>query len=168
MKIQVGGLSEGVYQYRFEAKASDLALGENFPGDLAVDATLEKTGSQLYLKAEIRTTATFSCDRCVRPFARTLSPSYRMYYFWNDAAAGQFDPSEVQVLPVGATVVDISEDVRQTILLAVPYKLLCRDDCKGLCPQCGQNLNEGTCHCATTIPDGRWEKLRALHNGPQD
>lgn len=169
MKIQVGGLSEGVHRYRFEAKASDLGLDNGFTGGITVEATLEKTGNQLYLNADIRTLAAFSCDRCVTPLEKVLTPSYRMYYLWDETAAARYDPSEVQVISAGLNVVDITEDVRQTILLSVPLKILCREDCKGLCPICGRNLNEGRCGCTNTMTDSRWEKLRELRGkGMQD
>jgi len=57
---------------------------------------------------------------------------------------------------------EIGERVRQLILLALPLKPLCRPDCRGLCPLCGQDLNEGECGCKREAPDSRWEKLKAL------
>jgi hypothetical protein len=67
------------------------------------------------------------------------------------------------VLP-GQTVIDLSDDARQTVLLALPLKHLCREDCRGLCPQFGRNLNEGTCDCRETRLDGRWDKLKEFQN----
>ncbi len=168
MIIQVGGLSDGVHKYRFEAKASDLNLGSEFSDGITVKATLEKTGGQLFLKAEIQAGASFRCDRCVTPFSTTLMPSYRMNYLPDESEAGRFDPSEVQIISPGLNVVDMRDDVRQTILLSVPLKLLCREDCKGLCPRCGKNLNEGPCSCTEPAPDTGWEKLRELHDNMRD
>ena len=169
MKIQVGGMSEGVHQYRFQVTASELGLGKDFPDDVNVEATLDKTGSQIFLNAGIRTVASFECDRCVTQFEAALSSSYKLYYVWDRAEVGRFDPSEFQVIPAGLNVIDISEDVRQTILLSVPLKLLCRDGCKGLCPHCGKNSNETSCSCTDKVIDTRWEKLRSLQkNNMQD
>ena len=64
----------------------------------------------------------------------------------------------------GQTVIDMADDVRQTVLLSVPLKNVCRDECRGLCPLCGRNLNEGTCDCKETPVDGRWDKLKELQN----
>jgi uncharacterized protein len=64
----------------------------------------------------------------------------------------------------GQTVIDMADDVRQTVLLAVPLKNVCREDCRGLCPQCGRNLNDGACDCKETRVDGRWDKLKELQN----
>ena len=65
-------------------------------------------------------------------------------------------------MPPTLAVIDLGEDVRQTLILAVPLKLLCRPECKGLCPQCGTNLNNETCSCTTVEADPRWDALRAL------
>jgi len=58
--------------------------------------------------------------------------------------------------------VDLTEEIRQCLLLELPMKPLCRTDCKGLCPQCGHNRNEGPCSCRTEEPEDPWEKLRSL------
>jgi len=165
MKIQVGGLSEGIHLNDFQSRPSELGLGENFQKDVGVDATLEKTGTQLSLKAKIETVGMFECDRCLTQFEARLSSSYRMHYVPEGGShANIIDPTEIQVIPPGLSVIDISEDVRQTILLSVPLKLLCSEECGGLCPKCGRNLNTGPCTCTNTITDSRWEKLRSLQN----
>ena len=163
MKIQVGGLSEGVHRYQFRIPGAELHIGSEFHDDVKVAATLEKTGTQFFLSASIETSGNFVCDRCVTEFSIPFDPSYRMFYVQEGADSTQWDPADFQVVPSGLHVIDIAEDVRQTILLSVPLKLLCRDDCRGLCPHCGKNLNHESCSCTDAIPDSRWEKLRSLH-----
>ncbi len=163
MKFQVGGLSEGVHRFHFDVPASDVGLGEEF-SDVHTDVELDKTPNQIMLRAAIHTAAGFSCDRCTAPFASRLDSSYRMHYIWNEEEASIYDVAEVQVIPQGSAVIDITEDVRQTVLIAVPLKLLCREDCLGLCPHCGKDLNEGPCGCTTVEVDSRWDKLRALQD----
>jgi uncharacterized protein len=162
MKIQVGGLSDGVHQYSFQVESTDLGLNGSFTEDVIIDTTLDKTGNQLLLKATIRAAGTFECDRCILQFKRMLESSYQMYYVTEGAEHGQVDPSEIQIIPAGLNVIDIAEDVRQTILLSVPLKLLCSDSCEGLCPHCGANLNTERCTCTETVTDSRWEKLSTL------
>ena len=60
---------------------------------------------------------------------------------------------------------DLSDIVRQAIILAVGMKPLCSEDCRGLCPDCGVNLNKQSCRCASEKIDPRWEGLKKLHNG---
>lgn len=162
MKIQISGLSEGIHQYTFEVRAREIELGEQFRETLTVHATLDKTPTQILLSATIHTHGTFECDRCIAPFSVTLSPSYTMVYVYEGNDSGHLDPSEFQMIPSGTNMINIAEDVRQTLLLAVPLKLLCSEQCKGLCARCGKNLNDGACSCREEIVDTRWERLRQL------
>ncbi len=162
MKIQIGGMSEGIHRYRFQVASDMLQLGGQFLNDIVIDATLDKSNAQILLTASIQAAARFECDRCVSPFERALSTTYTMLYVTEGSDTDQLDPAEVQVIPAGLHVIDITEDVRQSVLLAVPLKLLCSENCKGLCPTCGQNLNTGNCSCAHEESDSRWEGLRRL------
>ncbi len=164
MKIQVGGLSEGLHSFHFETPSAELGLAENFARDVVTDVVLEKTGTQLFLKAVICAEGRFTCDRCLTEFDAPLTSSYRMYYMPEGSEGTNVDPSEAQVIPAGTSTIDLTEDVRQTILLSVPLKLLCSENCEGLCPRCGANLNTGSCTCTDTPIDTRWEKLRPLRD----
>jgi uncharacterized protein len=163
MKIQVGNLSEGIHTYQFHEKASELGLGEEFAGDIHVEATLDKTANQIALKGSVRAAGRFLCDRCAATFEKELAANYRMFYVWDGMESDDsLDPSEVQVIPHGLSIIDLTDDVRQTAILSVPLKLLCRDNCRGLCPSCGMDLNTGACHCGEMESDSRWDALRSL------
>lgn len=58
--------------------------------------------------------------------------------------------------------INVAGLVRENVLLALPVQPLCDDDCRGLCPRCGANLNRGPCSCSTTHRDPRWGKLESL------
>jgi uncharacterized protein len=77
--------------------------------------------------------------------------------------AGRFDNREnVVELPAGAKSVDLTEYVRSELLVTVPFKPLCKETCKGLCPRCGTDLNAGSCECKPEQAESRWEALRHL------
>ena len=162
MKIQISGLSEGIHRYDFKVMGSELALGEQLHSTVTVDVALDKTPTQILLTTHIQVSGAFTCDRCVAEFERKLSPSYRMLYVFEVDEMQHLDPAEFQVISAGENTIDIIDDVRQTIILAVPLKLLCNDQCKGLCPACGMNLNGDSCSCKEEIVDERWEQLRRL------
>jgi uncharacterized protein len=162
MKIQVGGLSDGVYQFAVAAEASSLELDGHFPEDVVAHVTIEKNATQIFLTAAVSTNAMYECDRCLTPFSMPITSSYRMYYMTEEVPGSHIDPAELQIVPPGFSVIDLSDDVRQTVLLAVPLKLLCRENCKGLCPHCGTNLNLGACTCIESVVDTRWEQLGKL------
>ena len=65
------------------------------------------------------------------------------------------------LLPLGTNIINISSDVNEYLALAVPYKILCKEECAGLCPQCGKDLNVEQCTCEKEI-DFRWNKLREI------
>ena len=72
---------------------------------------------------------------------------------------------DIRKLTSDTNIIDISDAVRDSVLLAVPLKLLCREDCAGLCQRCGKNLNhaaDGSCDCGTGETDSRWNKLAGL------
>jgi uncharacterized protein len=123
---------------------------------------VEKTGNQVFLNASLEARCTFTCDRCLTEFERVLEPHYRMIYVFEETEADRFDPSEVQLISSALPVIDIAEDVRQTLLLSIPLKLLCREECRGLCPHCGTNRNLASCSCRDERTDQRWEALKKL------
>ncbi len=165
MKIPVAGLGEAVHEYHFDRPASSLSLGSEF-SDVHVDAQLEKRPDELYLEVRIRTAARFTCDRCLAEFTRKIKSGYTMHYLYSEAGAAHFDPAEVQVIAPGTPSIDLVEDIRQTVLVAVPLKLLCKETCKGLCPTCGKDLNESACGCRPEPHDSRWDALKALRDKP--
>ncbi len=162
MKIQVGGLSDGIYQFALAEDATSLELDGQFKDQVSANVTVEKNGAQIFLKAGVSAQGAFECDRCLTPFVSRLASSFRMYYVVGETADSRIDPAELKIVPPGFSVIDLSDDIRQTVLLSVPLKLLCREECKGLCPHCGVNLNFRTCTCSETSVDPRWEQLMRL------
>jgi len=67
---------------------------------------------------------------------------------------------EVQYLSPDTNIIDLGEDVRQFLILSLPLKILCREDCAGLCPVCGANRNRSSCSCTTEEGDPRWAELK--------
>lgn len=162
MKIQIGGLSEGAHEFDFQATAEEIDLGESFPGVVRVEVVAEKTGSQIVLKGDVHTEGRFICDRCAGDFTLALPASYKMYYVTEGGEFAGVDQSEMQTIAPGSGFIDITDDVRQTILLAVPLKLLCTEQCRGLCPKCGENLNDELCSCNGTERETHLEEHKSL------
>ncbi|MBE0594386.1 MAG: DUF177 domain-containing protein, partial [Gemmatimonadales bacterium] len=98
-----------------------------------------------------------NCRRCLVPVRLGVRVEVGALFSEDDAGD---DPS-TYVIPVGAGELDLGAMVREELLLAAPTYLACRDDCRGLCAQCGKDLNDGPCSCEPE-PDPRWAVLRAL------
>ena len=83
------------------------------------------------------------CDRCLTPVERDLSMNFE--HILVHELAGE---DEEEFIVCGDYTLNLDELVAMDILLELPTRILCREDCKGLCPKCGTNLNESTCNCS--------------------
>jgi DUF177 domain-containing protein len=164
MKINISNLSEGIHEYKFEETPSSIELDDRFSKPVIVNVELEKRRRQLFLTAQVKTSGTFVCDRCLEDFETHIDVDYRMTYVNDMNEAGEIDQDELTVIHASTNEIDIAEDVKEYILLAVPMKLLCKEDCAGLCANCGTNLNHGTCNCPREESDPRWDKLKKITN----
>ena len=165
MKIRISRLSEGLHEYHFSSDPSEIGLENNFKKAVEVDVTLDKASRQMYLKSDIRSSGLFQCDRCLAELEQFVSCHFNMFYVYDELDTGSHPADEVQVISPDTVYIDLTEDVRQMVTLAVPLKLLCKDDCKGLCPRCGTNWNHQSCSCNAEVDDSRWEGLRdAINN----
>jgi len=162
LTINISKLSEGSHLYDFETDPQNLELDARFKGPVLAHATLQKVGRQIRLKADVETNGRFTCDRCLDEFDRNLSTHFEILYVTEEGAAPARTEDEIQYINPDATIVDLGEDVRQFLILAIPQKLLCSDECRGLCPVCGSNRNKVGCTCTRKEKDPRWEALRKL------
>ncbi|MBV8050806.1 MAG: DUF177 domain-containing protein [Acidobacteriaceae bacterium] len=120
------------------------------------------------LNGELSTSVEIACARCLEPVVQGVKRTFDLLYRPLGADAGREENT------VSGTESEISyyegeglllEDVlREQVLLAVPLKAICRQDCKGLCPQCGANLNVAQCSCAEPVEDPRWAALKDLRS----
>ena len=128
-------------------------------GDLKVDYVrgqllLTRTNRGALAKGQFSTELETECVRCLEPFHLALTvPMEEMFTF---SAAS--DP--IYLIDEGW--LDLRQPLREQIMLALPMHSLCRPDCKGLCPNCGHNLNEGPCTCNTEEIDPRLAGLKKL------
>jgi len=72
------------------------------------------------------------------------------------------DDEEVEIIPEGSKEIDLSKTLYEAIVIAQPICVVCKEECKGLCPHCGTNLNHTKCNCIKTRIDPRLEKLKLL------
>ncbi len=162
LKIRVSGLSPGTHEYSFRVSPSDLPLDENFDAPVEMTVRLEKTVRQIIVRSAITASGTFPCDRCLGTFRQAISCRYAMVYIHDEEEAERFPPEDVRVINPDVTVIDLAADVREMIMLSVPLKLLCREDCRGLCSSCGADLNVAECGCRNENANRPWQSLEKL------
>ena len=162
VKIRISGLANGLYDYHFTVAPAELGLDSNFGHPVEIDAAVDKTAGQINLRTSVATAGKFVCDRCAEEFDLNLANKYSVFYIYDASSEGELPPEEVQVLRADAVHIDLTEDIREFVLLSVPLKLLCREGCKGLCPRCGANWNAASCGCTQDAVDSRWQSLEKL------
>ncbi len=126
---------------------------------------IQKAGEEFYCQGVVSAQAIVTCARCLVDFDARLSNTAGFIVCTQEAYESKKDAidDEDYVLLRGSDLrADISDIVRQTIILALSMKPLCSETCKGLCPHCGTNLNERTCGCKVEHVDARWESLKRL------
>ena len=103
------------------------------------------------------------CRRCLEPVTVQIDDDVDLVFAPVDEGE---DSAEDQIcpLPPGLTDLDLGVPIREEIILSQSLLEVCREDCKGLCPQCGLNLNEDRCQCTSEEEDPRWDALRALND----
>jgi len=142
---------------------ADAELGLEGPVRLVLGATMTATG-QVLVTGVVEAPLLRECRRCLAPVHLTLRPEVALV--WTEpselGAESADDGEEVRILEPGAGEIDLGEAIREELILAAPTLVVCREDCKGLCPRCGADLNDGPCGCASDDRDPRWDPLRAL------
>lgn len=159
--INISKLSLGHHYRSLEAEPANIGLDARFNRTVRVDASLEKSNRQLLLRVQFTTGGLFTCDRCLDEFQQEVSSSYAIVYVTgNEPVEGEY--AEVQVISPDTNTIDLGEDVRQYAILALPLKMLCREDCAGLCPVCGVNMNRTVCLGHEDEMDPRWAVLKYI------
>ena len=117
-----------------------------FEHEVEYDFLAQIQGNALLVTGHLRTPATLRCSRCLRVFERPLG--VKQFVFHCELHGDDF--------------VDLTAQMREDIILELPQRALCVEDCKGLCPRCGKDLNQGPCRCKQSGGDLRWHALDNL------
>lgn len=127
-------------------------------GTLTVDGLVTFLGDRYLAKGTVRGRRQTVCDRCLRPVVRDLDCTFEQLF--------REQPDDDDSRLCDGQTLDLDDTVDETVRLAAPSQTLCREDCRGLCPQCGKDLNEGPCDCAPSFVDPRLDKLRQWRSKP--
>ena len=144
------------------ADLSDLQFGTCCPvtEPVKITGTVRNTADVLMMKGTITTCLHGVCDRCTKEFTEDVEIPVDVVLV--EELANE-DSEDEWVFPLVADAADLDEIIRTIFVLNMDSKLLCKPDCKGLCCQCGKNLNDGPCTCEKE-PDPRFAALRQLLN----
>ncbi|HLI54386.1 MAG TPA: DUF177 domain-containing protein [Acidimicrobiales bacterium] len=143
-------------------------VGELRVGDSVVAADVQVTTEAVLASVDggVEVTASVTavwsgrCRRCLRPVGGILSPEVRELY--RQRHPGEPPDQDEETYPLVGEMLDLRPMVRDALLLNMPIAPLCDEGCRGLCPSCGEDLNEGDCLCPPVAPDPRWAALDVL------
>ncbi len=146
MIIKIANLSLGRHVFDFTEKVEDIELNEPFFGEINTKVILNKLSDQLIAEVSSVVSAEFECDRCTCKFENQLTSSYQMIYLMRNDKT-ESDDINVTYINRETDKISLRNDVREFAILSIPMKKLCKEDCKGLCPRCGIDLNHDECKC---------------------
>ena len=161
MKINVKRLLNGeITTQPFEY---DFPLGYDgsdysFPENAHVKGEIKNAGGYIPLVADCSVRIDGVCARCLKPVSEVLN----MEFSRTVAASLIAEDEDDEYLLVTEDCIEIGEPIADELVLSLPSRLLCSEECKGLCQKCGANLNLGKCGCPDREPDPRWAALKKL------
>jgi uncharacterized protein len=172
MKIEIERLTEGGEDFDEVYSPEELSLEDEFArlaSRVRVTGRASRKRGEVEVRGSLDTSVELPCDRCVAPVLIPVNVDFKAELGFADANAGGAEATELQdadmdFSTIEGDAVDLDEIVREQILLALPARQLCGEDCKGLCANCGAKRNEGDCGCEQKLIDPRWSALAALKN----
>ncbi len=162
--VDLRGLSEGRCRLNLSEPGLKLELPEEqltISSDVDVDLTIDRIGSLITARGEVSTVPAFVCARCLEQFELEVTTEFDTVIRMGRKDYRLEDEEDTPV-EFGNDWISFAPSVRESLILAVPMKPLCRDDCQGFCQQCGINLNESHCSCPGKGSDPRWGALKTL------
>jgi uncharacterized protein len=174
MFIEIEELGRHPIDFREELPAGALDLGSDAKqiGPLKTEGRAQlvqehhskhRVINDIRLDGELSTSLELTCARCLETVIETVARKFDLLYRPQGSDAGKDELSvttaEAEVSYYQGEGLLLEDVIREQVLLAVPLKAICREDCKGLCPQCGKNLNQEKCLCSGALVDRRWAAL---------
>ena len=169
MRIELENLEGGKGDFAHVYKPEDLNPVDervNLIAPAAVNGKVRLSGDEVFVNGHLDTRARVECDRCLKPVELPVNADFTLEYIsgseYESSEVAELTEAELSVSVFDGKGIDVDEIVKEQILLAVPTRMLCREECKGICPQCGTDLNTGDCDCVTNDIDPRWAALKSL------
>lgn len=139
--------------------------------DPLVHFTLKKIDTRVVMKGSISCSVEMECDRCLSEFVSELESEFTLFFDWVGTGKSdyfevehQLTENEMDIVELEDPVIDIFETLQQQFYLMLPAKIICKEQCKGLCVDCGTNMNLGLCSCDEKFVDGPFSGLTKLKN----
>lgn len=147
--------------FRQEATLSHTNIGDiPFVGTVDIEIVLTSSDKKIQVEGTVKAVIQRPCDRCLSPAEFLVEAPFKEIYF--SAGTTQNNILHDEWVSFKNEVINIEPEVVKSLIMALPMKVLCDQNCQGLCPSCGQNLNTGKCGCSQEKPDPRLAVLREI------
>ncbi len=166
--LELDDFAEGTTRWSFAIDAADLAWDDQYlgiPKPLQVSLSVIRSFS---VNGTIAFEVAGECCRCLAAATEPVEATVKVLIQRKEASEEELEAlenqDEVEVVHPGTRSVDLTPRLRDSAMVELPMRIHCRPDCKGLCSQCGQDLNAGECDCAASTTDPRWSALAEIKN----
>lgn len=164
-------LEEGATHLEFAVPAGSLELEDpyfSFVSPITASLEVVRVLESYSISGSVRWRISGECCRCLAPVEEDLEAPIQVLVQRKEASDDVLealeDQDEVEIVDPGARKVDLTGRIQDLVVLELPLRAYCSEDCKGLCPHCGSDLNSGPCGCQSEVIDPRWEALAKLKN----
>jgi uncharacterized protein len=168
MNVDLTSVS-GSASYEFDIPAEEIGLdtpGVRLSGPVHFSCEIDKHLIETEITGRIKADAEVDCTRCLQPAPAKMDIKFDVSFVEPDAFPAdkelELKDEDLDRDVLQSETIDLKEIAREQILLNLPERVFCKEDCKGLCPKCGTNLNTAACHCSDDEIDPRWAALKNL------
>jgi uncharacterized protein len=165
MKIPILHLEDGDHLIDGVIKAGtqNFSHSEFYPNDINILVKLNKFGNNISCQIDLSTVSHLTCDRCLSDFDTKINEKIELLFY---LGIKDLETDEEDIIHLSPEIkeIDIDPYIREILILVLPMKQLCNEDCRGICAGCGVDLNSEKCQCKEKPVDTRWDKLIQLRN----
>jgi uncharacterized protein len=161
MVIKYTNFSDGIHYLNFQDSVEKLGLDEIYQDVASLDCKMDKSSHQIVLDCDLSLHSKMICDRCNKEYKTNLTTHFQMGYIFTKESKPD-EGFNVRFLSPDEDKIDLTNDVIEYSELSIPMKRLCREDCKGLCSICGNDLNLKKCNCKIEVKSDIWQPLQKL------
>jgi len=169
MRVDVVSLAGKGGLFAHNYAAGELVLNDervSLAEPAVISGRIIRKDGKVVVQGRIRAVARFECDRCLNPLTLPIDTEFSVEYVtvevYEALEAAELTEEDLALSVFDGEFIDVDEIVREQVLLAVPSHAMCSENCKGLCPICGADLNVTTCTCQESKIDPRWRELEKL------
>ena len=169
MRIELDKLEEHGGKFTRLYEANELSLDDpevRLVEPAQVSARVRLEGKDAELQGKLLAKLEVVCGRCLQPVELPVSAEFHERFVravsWAAEEQHEVQAEDLNISVFDGEAIELDDVVREELLLAVPVNVLCREDCRGLCPICGVDRNISSCQCEINEIDSRWQKLKEL------